>query len=269
MFKFRNSEINVTVNTTQEEAVNLFCEVARAYFEGRNKSLIMDFIGDLVYGDKVREELLTEYFGEEWNHEDPTVVDYCCGISWEYEHSLKYDPQPSVDHTEDIEEYPPEADIDEDDKDVEEDNDDEMPVKPSRKSRRRDNRKSAPHKPGTSCFRKGYHKSERDWKRSERRKNRREGRQEVRDKDTIIPDISAIQDWLLSPIYFNESGLVEEAFYVEVSVVKNNDGKIIGVDVLTDYEVWSEEEGEEDYYEGGHDEWFIDMKFLEYKGLVE
>lgn len=49
-----------------------------------------------------------------------------------------------------------------------------------RQNRRKlDDKKESPKAPHTSCFRKGYHKYERDWKRSSRRATRRNGKAEI------------------------------------------------------------------------------------------
>lgn len=91
---------------------------------------------------------------------------------------------------------------------------DVMPIKSSRKGRRLDDKKSMPFKPGTSCYRKGYHKYEKDWKKSTRRNRRHQGKAELRRQPRV--SVEAMADWAAAQV-FDDCCFRREAVAVKVT----------------------------------------------------
>ena len=107
----RTFDVTINPATTQREGSDLFREIARSVFKGADKSIAMDFIGDLVYGDKTRDHLLADYFGED-PVEDGDLVTFCSEISWQWEHHMF--PTRTAEIPKDDEPSEPEAEIDND-----------------------------------------------------------------------------------------------------------------------------------------------------------
>lgn len=81
--------------------------------------------------------------------------------------------------------------------------------------RRLDDKKSAPHKPGTSCYRKGYHKYEKDWKKSTRRNRRHGDKAELRKMPKISED--ALKQWAMDEVFHESEGWRREAYGVFIT----------------------------------------------------
>ena len=136
-------------NNLETTKIELTEKALTDFGPGIDFNILADFIGDLIYSGSDVWDVYDQYF-------DHDIYD--CNSSaprkrWAYGICKEL-----------AGEYPDEEDI-------------------TPETRHHDNRKDNYPAPHTSCFRKGYHKSERDWKKSERRNNRREGRKLVANYD--------------------------------------------------------------------------------------
>lgn len=78
------------------------------------------------------------------------------------------------------------------------------------------------HYEGNSCFRKGYHKYERDWKKAERRNRRHADKAELRRQPKVSAE--ALKDWAMAQV-FHDGYFRREAFGAEVTPYYTNLGR--------------------------------------------
>lgn len=82
--------------------------------------------------------------------------------------------------------------------------------------RKLDDRKEGAKAPHSSCLRKGYHKYERDWKRSSRRENRRNNKAEINGFMKGGVNLIALQKYAEDSVFIETECFRQEAYGSEV-----------------------------------------------------
>lgn len=137
----------------------------------------------------------------------------------------------------------------------------------SRRNRRNNRHKNRPiPMKGTSCFRKGYHKSEKLWKRGSRRSRRHQLKDELR--HTLAPSISAIKQWAENRVFEDSDGYCTTAYGSSIMELYDNSGIFVNVyhETYSHYDEWDDEDC---FYEGGQTMFYLSYERIYELGLTE
>ena len=91
--------------------------------------------------------------------------------------------------------------------------------------------------PGNSCFRKGYHKSEKNWKKQSRRTSRHNQKAMLQHQPTV--DLEALKDWAMSQVFEEYDEWRIEAYGAIVTPLSRKWGRLGKYNAIPDeFEIW-------------------------------